>query len=56
MNRVSARFGVLVSVNVSADSKAAAINFSAEFFAPEMGISPFRRAPPLMMMRSMKLI
>ena len=40
MKRVSARSGMFSSISGSADSNAAACSFSAEFFAPKIGIVP----------------
>ncbi len=51
--RVSASRGMLVSRSGSAVSRLAAISLMAEFLAPEMGISPSSRAPPVTTMRSM---
>ena len=46
-NRVSAKFGILVSVSGSLVSNVAAMSFNAEFFAPEIGIVPLSVRPPV---------
>ena len=51
-NRVSASRGILVSRRGSDVSRLAAISLMAEFLAPLMAISPSRRAPPSMAIRS----
>ena len=53
MARTSASRGMLVRVSGSAVSSDAAISLSAAFLAPLMGISPVRRRPPRMRIRSM---
>ena len=53
MNATSASLGTLVSVSGASVSRHAAINGKAAFLAPLIGISPLRRAPPLILILSM---
>ncbi len=55
INDTSASLGTLLSVSGSSVRRHAAISGSAAFLAPLIGISPFRRAPPRILIRSMKI-
>src|SRR5476649_337692 len=49
----SARRGTLSRISVSSVSKLAIINGNVAFLAPEIGMVPFKRWPPMMRIRSM---
>jgi hypothetical protein len=49
---ISANAGTLLSTKGSSVKRHAAINGSAAFLAPEMGISPLSGTPPCMRMAS----
>ena len=49
----SARLGTFFKTRVSGVSRLAIIKGNAAFFAPLIGIVPFKRSPPMMRMRSM---
>jgi hypothetical protein len=53
MKATSASLGTLLSVSGASVSKHAAISGKAAFLAPLIGISPLRRAPPLILILSM---